>query len=326
MKLTQLLSALVLLPSLVWADYASVVTADGATHYYHLGETSGTNADDQGSLGTIDGTYTGGFTLNQTGIPGYTATNGAVTLNGSSGYVALTTSSDFVPGTGLGTGWSFEAWIFPTSSAQQAIVSNNSATQSGLLVQLVPGGTFAFTIDSDAAGCSGGGYGSTGLVGSWTTSQWYHVVATTLGAGSTQLSRMRLYVNGSQLIEVTSFTGGVQPCFGQQMTLGKRGPSSTLWFTGTLDEAAFYKDSSGGAGELSAAKVLSHYNAGLGLASINFGRRIFQSRRDQAREKLTRLVGFDVPLPGYPFREEWQSILKAKIQQWAGPVLAEAGQ
>lgn len=53
--------------------------------YWKLGETSGTNADDS-STTNADGTYTGGFTLNQTGIGDG---SGSVLLNGSTGYIAL---------------------------------------------------------------------------------------------------------------------------------------------------------------------------------------------------------------------------------------------
>jgi len=88
------------------SHYTSVILADSPIRYYRLGESSGTTATDLGSQ-AINGTYTGGFTLAQTGLIVNEAAAKSVTLNGASGYVSALT-------TGLPTGhqaWSLEAWI-----------------------------------------------------------------------------------------------------------------------------------------------------------------------------------------------------------------------
>ena len=87
--------------------------------------------------------------------------------------------------------------------------------------------------------------------------EWYHVVATAENGGF-----MRLYVNGVE--EGTAegigalWTGGNQYRIGSLMGDGTvRGPYG--WFTGTLDEVAFYDRA------LSADEVLEHYNIGAAI-------------------------------------------------------------
>lgn len=93
------------LPNVLY-DYTSTISSalgGGALRQYALAETSGTVATDSSSHAQ-NGTYQGGFTLNQTSLiddPG-----GAVLLNGTSGDIS-------VPTTGLPTGnnpWTVCAW------------------------------------------------------------------------------------------------------------------------------------------------------------------------------------------------------------------------
>lgn len=84
-------------------DYGAAVQADSPTGFWRLGEGSGSSAADSGSAG-YDGTYTGGYTLGQTGPVGWG--NGAATaFNGTSGYVQLGHTVQFDSGNFTIEGW-----------------------------------------------------------------------------------------------------------------------------------------------------------------------------------------------------------------------------
>jgi len=87
-------------------SYTQKVVADGAFHYWRVGETAGTTADDQ--VGTLDGTYGGSPTLGATSLlPG--DTNTSVTFNGSSQSIA--TAGDTLSAMGNDGPYSLEFWI-----------------------------------------------------------------------------------------------------------------------------------------------------------------------------------------------------------------------
>ena len=80
--------------------------------FYTLGDTSGTTAVD--SKSAINGTYTGGFTLNQNGL--IDDPKPCVLFNGTTGYVSLPTTS-------LPTGnsaWTMTIWFYITSNPGSA--------------------------------------------------------------------------------------------------------------------------------------------------------------------------------------------------------------
>jgi len=90
--------------------WSSQVTAHGWTARYPLNETVGTTCND--TLGTHDGTYTGGFTLNQASQIAETGTH-SILLDGSSGFVDLGAN-----GIDLTTGnvsWGFACLLKPTA-------------------------------------------------------------------------------------------------------------------------------------------------------------------------------------------------------------------
>ncbi|MCX6106124.1 MAG: fibrinogen-like YCDxxxxGGGW domain-containing protein, partial [Proteobacteria bacterium] len=203
--------------------------------YWRLGDGSGTTAADS-SLAGNTGTYNGTCTLKQTGAIQNNA-NFAAAFNGSTCYVSA-------PNGYAQASISIEAW-FKTSAATAGGLATLSNVPSGWVspmltvnangtVSFYTYGTVADTITSPEA---------------YNNGAWHHVVATIGSAG------MILYIDGTQVASSTAnlshWTAGTQ-----YWTIG-RGNGSTNHFNGTLDEVALYTT------QLSAAKVQSHYQAGL---------------------------------------------------------------
>lgn len=83
--------------------YREVILADGPSAYFRLGERSGTAAADE--VGGAAGVYTGGFTLDQPGLPPG-ALNGSVRTDGATGYVACAHRPEFdLANSGAVEGW-----------------------------------------------------------------------------------------------------------------------------------------------------------------------------------------------------------------------------
>ena len=96
------------------AVYAAAVLADTPSLYWRLGEPSGTNANDE-TANNRDGTYTGTFTLAQTGaLKG--DTNTAVDLTAPTG-VVTSTYNPFVNGTTR----TFEGWAYRDTDARRRL-------------------------------------------------------------------------------------------------------------------------------------------------------------------------------------------------------------
>jgi len=241
--------------------YSTTVSNDHPVHWYRLGESSGTVANDNGSS-AVAGDYAGGFTLAQTGITG-ALPNTAVTFNGTTGAVSTNGSTGaFLPTAVSTAGWTFEAWGKTTLNATTQAIAGNNNTHGGWVVGFHSTNKFFFNTDQGGTSpCGTSTYGTTGTVGSWSTGNYYHVVATSIGAGSNTLTNMKIYVNGTLLATITSFTGTL--CAGTEdvVTLAER--AGGLFMTGTIDEAAFYQDAGGGAGALTQTQVTAHYNAGI---------------------------------------------------------------
>ncbi len=212
--------------------YANAVLAtSGIANFYDLDDTSGTTAVD--GTGTRNGTYAGGFTLNQPGQSGQ-----SVAFNGTTGNV--TTAAVNLTGTASVT---LEAWFNTTNAAttDQTVISNgNGATGYSIVV-------------------SGSGVGSQHLAVlfhsvRWMdvyfkvlTGIWYHV-ALVLDASS----KPTVYVNGIQTFTDTG-TNPLTPlalsCIGSEN-------GASRFFAGRVDGAAYYTAA------LTAADVLAHYRLG----------------------------------------------------------------
>lgn len=103
--------------------YATQIVADGPVAYYRLGESSGTTVNDE--ISTNDGTYQNSPTLGTTGLITGDADT-AVTLDGTNDWIDI-------PNLGIGTTWSVEMWINPTSWANDERIFGTADTVIGSL-------------------------------------------------------------------------------------------------------------------------------------------------------------------------------------------------
>lgn len=171
------------------ASYERIRTTDAdIAAAWMLDETSGTTADNAQGTATYDGTYTGGFTLNQTGhatgVP-------SVTFNGSSGYVAVSYNAALNPSTAT-----VEMWARWTSGAGGLYSSENGGTGDGYSLGVSSSGQLTGTM--------GGGGGSTNFSAPYylVASEWAHIVFTYSVADKEN----RIYVNG--VLVDTNIRGG----------------------------------------------------------------------------------------------------------------------
>lgn len=215
--------------------YSTTVLADSPIRYYRLDQTSGTSAIDSGSQGQ-NGTYTGGFTLNQTSLLRSDADT-CVKLNGTTGYISI-------PITSLPSGaasWSIECWVNLSSLSGTPVAINFGTTGSGTDVELYyEASANSWTVDLD---------GSTLCHGSTPASinTTYHVVATYDGTS------LRLYVNGALDGGPTAITANL----GSTYAIIGCYNSNSFFCTGFIDEVAIYNTT------LSATRIVAHYNAGI---------------------------------------------------------------
>lgn len=289
-----LLLVLLLLPSIAWADYQSVVAADSPTHWYHFNELSGTTATDAGSGSAANGTYTGVYTLGATGFPG-NGTNTAVSVAGA-GYVALTNNSDLSPGatSGAGNGWNAEIWINPTAVASQSLQSdNNGVTQFNFQVRLFANGAINWLQWSAASSCGGGIFGNiTSSTSAYAAGQWQYLVLEAVGnGGANGFASMSVYLNTVQVATTTSFSGTM--CSSSAAYRVGSSLEDATFFNGTMAEYAVYKNNSGSGGApLTGAKQTAHYNAGIAAGLPIIPRRIFQSKRERIIDRVFERVRF----------------------------------
>lgn len=232
--------------------YAAEVAADSPVAWWKLNETSGTNAEDDGSGTDADGTYTGGFTLDEPGIDGADAGGGSsVRFDGTNGYVAvgaLPSKLQFASG----TDFTVEAWCAfdgSLSSPGAAIVSEAFSGDGGVRYML---GTY------DGSGAtrkpSFGWYN-----GSWrlaasstelTDGNWHHLVGTYDGGAN----ELELWVDGTSVATLTP--GGTQPGGTENLYLGRRWDTGgSQYFNGWLDEVALYST------KLSSTRIAAHFDA-----------------------------------------------------------------
>jgi hypothetical protein len=264
----RLLALALLLPTLAWAtgNYTDARRAGGSQpeHYYQLNETSGTTANDTGFGTAWNGTYTGGFTLNQTGIPNNVG-NPAVLLNGSTGYVNL--GSRGVPFNANASGFTgIHGWVkLTTGSGSIAAQYGSTGNPSGFQLNAISDGRVHFKIYQNTGSCNGSPtYGEILSSGSPTACPvagaggWCFIYAITEGAGGgANLAHMRLYANGVLIQDLTSFSGNFCQIT-TTLTLGAM-INASLFTNGLLDEVGIDNFNTAG------ATVAAWYNLGINL-------------------------------------------------------------
>ncbi len=214
--------------------YDEVVKATpGLQGYWRLDEASGTTALDS-SPNARHGTYSGNYTLSQSG-PIVSAPNGAVLFNGGAGdFVALPASVTLTVGSSV----SVEYWIKVINVGMDAAFTIGDMSPPQRCMSHCPWNDSVLYWDY------GGGRTTTNFapyVGEWT-----HVVL--VSDGTTD----RIYLNG---VEVASGYNGVPPT---DILVGGRigaAEGGTWAAEAYFDEFAFYNV------VLTPAQVLEHYNA-----------------------------------------------------------------
>lgn len=154
---------------------------DSLLALWMLDESAGTTADNEEGTSAYDGTYTGGYTLNQSGPVSGIA---SVDLNGSTGYVAIPHSNNLFPA----SPFTFEAWVnFDSIAASKCLIDGITSNKGWRLEW--NGSAFVMTWGTGTT------TGSTTLsAGTISTGTWYHIVVQ-WNQGS---SNVKLYVNGVQ--------------------------------------------------------------------------------------------------------------------------------
>jgi titin len=213
------------------ATFKANVLADNPVGYWRLDETSGTRAAD--TMGKNPGTYTGGYTLAQTGaIPSDADT--AVLFDGTTGYVSAANSTSLTLTDGPLT---LEAWVKRGASNHTDVIIHKGTGAYQLRFNASNRLTLAKANTADIAS-------STAAI---TDTNWHHCVATKNG------SSVHLYLDG---VDVTGTVTNQTLVNATGSTL-RLGTDSNTWLKGTLDEVAIYTV------VLSPQRVRAHYAAGL---------------------------------------------------------------
>jgi hypothetical protein len=212
--------------------YLDTINTDAPLSFWRMDASAGTSETDTRTAAN-NGTYAGTPTLNATGAI-TEDTDAAVTFNGSS--QKMTAS----PTIANSSDQSIEMWFKSGGNASAATLFDVTTT-GGLTLKVSAGdGEFQFV---------SGGTTVHGLV-ALVVGSWYHVVGTlnhTSGA-------MVLYVNGVSVGTGTGTATSITTC-----SVGAN-IAGSAWAKGTFDEIALYNSL------LTAARVLFHYEVGLGIA------------------------------------------------------------
>lgn len=220
-----------------WVDLVRDISAGDLIAFYRLDEASGANAADSSGNG-VAATYNGGVTYNVAGA--ITDGDHAVTLNGTTGYINVTSTAPFPTGNDA---FSMSVWFNFASNpgSQQEIIAYGSASAHDYM-QLDILSTGAVAADTGA---------TTVTSGVLSTGVWHHAVITWDG------TTMRLYVDGASV--GTPATPGAQ-AWATSSTFARIGAnvtaSPTQFFTGSVDEAAFWSVA------LTATQISSLYSVG----------------------------------------------------------------
>ena len=220
--------------------YRGEVLVDNPSHWWRLGETSGTTA--YAKTGATTATYQGGFTLNQTGaLTGSGDTDKAVAFNGTTGYATMATPVKFGSGA-----FTVEAW-FKTTAYTDQVIYFAGAGQAGcgygkVVLRTTAAGKLRYYVEDGATG-NNASIESSALVNN---GQWHHAVGTRTGTGAN--TTIRLYLDGADLGSVTTSQypiNSVDAATSPVSNIGSFYPCNSgvgyAYFNGTIDEVALYK-------------------------------------------------------------------------------------
>ncbi len=233
-------------PGLPADAYGQAVYNDNPDLYWRLNETSGSTANDSGRL------FTSGIYSTLVGVTrpasGPLTGNNAITLGGNASIGS--TLAEYRP-----TSFSEEIWFKTATNTGGKLIgfgssSSGSSASADRFVYMTDPGRLRFGVRSR---------GTNVFIESPTSyndNTWHHVVATQSSAG------MRLYVDGGLVASNNRGGGGNYP--GAWRVGGgdsNYGGSTSLFFTGSVDEAAVYST------VLTQPQVAAHYSAAGGVVT-----------------------------------------------------------
>tara|TARA_B110000881_G_scaffold180280_2_gene166192 strand:- start:33 stop:893 length:861 start_codon:yes stop_codon:yes gene_type:complete len=233
-------------------SYRNLILGDNPIVYYEFDETSGTTAENSGSLGAaLNGTISGAITLNQT-----TFAQGGTAYNFGGGHVqALGALPNSL------TEWTVEAWVNSDKNSASNIVSNDQGGwNDDVLIGLRPENGSALIPAGNFGVSQQGAPGATrdtpsAIIG---PNMWHHVAV----AGSTLAGTLTVYIDGTQVAQDSDLANGVT--FNGADGLGtahlavgaaREGGALGRTFGGLLDEVAIYDS------VLTPAQISAHANA-----------------------------------------------------------------
>lgn len=248
--------------------YEAAVLSDSPVLYYRFNESTGTTADDS-STNMWDGTYVASPTLGQAGAG--TGSDNAVTLDGSSEYVAVTSTADngaVGASAAIGsmlTNISFEAVFSTTTTSTDYLfgtANTGSTTNFGLGFNENFGGqTRLFLRDQDGVN----------ILGEFDipdvfNGEYQHLIYTYDATGATDADRMKAYLNGEEVTLNFRVSGQPDNFINSEFPLliganNNRG-AAHRWFDGSIDELAIYDSI------LTASDAFDRFNA-LGIVVPN---------------------------------------------------------
>lgn len=212
-------------------SYSSEVLSDSPAMYLRLGESSGTNANDE-TANNNDGTYQNTPTLGATG-PLHNDANTAVTLNGSTQYITVADHATLDTADVM----TVEFWL---------------KTASVGVVRVADKGTNAYVIKVDTGFMLLQKEGVASIAASTVAvndDAWHHV-AVAKNAATTNI-----YVDGVD--RTGAVTDQTLASNATNLAVGSNPGGSADFFPGSVDEVAVYPTA------LTAARVLAHFNAGI---------------------------------------------------------------
>jgi hypothetical protein len=268
--------ALLLFPSVALGDYASVVDADSPCYRYHLGESSGTTANDTGAhsgnctAGPLNWVYQNSPTLHVTGIPLY-PTDGAVSLAAASSQYVESSSGDYAaygPSQAyFYAGWTAEGWFYPTDTGtSRTLLSEGLGGSFRYVWSLTWDGALTYR-DYDNGGSVTSSQATSGGIAA---SVWHHIVVVGVGDGPGHLTDMKIYLDGAVAAEKSSGFGNFSSESGVHGYIGSLNGGAPF-YNGAADEVAYWRTA------LTGTQVLNHFNAG--ISSGLFHHRILQSSK-----------------------------------------------
>lgn len=221
--------------------YRDIVMEDGPVAYWRLSETSGTVATDE-TTNNLDGTYTGGFTLDQRGgVKAFDADGRAVRFNGTSGFVSVGDNAllDVVAALTL------EAWVYLDNRTNYYFIVTKNTTSSTPQA-------FEWRIEQTTGkpqflhgGATSTATNAVPLLG------WHHIAVTRAGASGTTVTH---YLDG--IPNGSGTLGGTIAASAQELRIGSRDDDFTF-IPGALCHVALFDSA------LSADRMALRYRVGL---------------------------------------------------------------